>query len=244
MLTSPRRALMTSFSASIALFLATACGGNGASGTDGDGGSTFTGGGGSGNGTSSSSSSSSSSSTSGSGGSAVACHPTEADPTAAACTDTCVCQPTQTSSPEWCSSMLQDPGVDACPSGCNTCSAGSNQCGYDLPKGEAYVAPDCLTWVNGDTWIDEFQNENTCGGVYDSNGQFRFAINLIGSGAAYFTGEYRLSGKKIYWNRANATSMESGEGEINDTCDTITVRLYKAGETTPYYMQSIYWLHD
>lgn len=171
----------------------------------------------------------------GTGGGDV-CHPTLENGWCA--NEACECLPTDTSEESWCANW---PNI--CPPGVSTCGLGHNHCGYDLPLGEDYVAPDptCIGYVDGHTWSGQNGPDTVQPPLepYDKNGQYHVGFgSLLGGEAGYYNG-FIMSGLKFYWNRSIAAGFESGEGEITPDCESITVRFYYEGETTPYKTRTV-----
>ncbi|MBU1349146.1 hypothetical protein KJ781_03710 [Patescibacteria group bacterium] len=216
--------------------LAAACGG-GTDTNEGDGGgggnTTTTGSGNTGSG---SSTTTDTTSTGSGGGGGSVCNPTlENDFCANA--DSCDCLPTDTTEDSWCDAY-EAVSVFICPDGVDVCTPGHNTCGYDLPPGEDYVPADatCVTFVNGDGWAGNGTQSNIQSPYdpYDANDQLHIGFGSLFVGESEYYTNFTMSGKKFYWNRANASQYESGEGEIADNCTSLEVRFYGAGESTPY----------
>ncbi|MBU1033125.1 hypothetical protein KJ937_04310 [Patescibacteria group bacterium] len=157
-----------------------------------------------------------------------------------------MCSPTFSSDEEWCTAA-EDMELYICPEGLNVCTSDHNQCGYDLPEGEDYVPPDaeCKKFIDGDTWVDEDADQGKALSEYDENGQLEVGFGVLSHSAPYFS-NFKVSGKKIVWNRGNADSYESAEGEFGSDCEQITMRYYKGGkgdEIQPWLTRVIVWLH-
>lgn len=224
-----RSVLFTLFSAAT-LLIACGPGGTDANGTGGSGSastsSTSTGGtGGSGN------TATGGNAGSGSGGSTGnACTPSfedyncTADLTYTDCS--CDVMDTTDESPGmWCQGA-RSLGVEICPGPpANTCRVGHNNCSYDLPPGVDYepADPTCLGYVQNSTWTDENGNPGQSGIEFLPNGIVRTGIGaLMGPSNGYYLG-FLMSGKKLYYNMANAGNADVGEGELSPDCMTITV---------------------
>lgn len=162
------------------------------------------------------------------GGGSSYCEPTQDDPFALLCTESCTCPISHTTEPGWCNWW---PGI--CPDQGNICSAGHNQCNYDLPLGVDYIEPECGDYVNGDIWSALNSDKKDYSGLEYWGGQLHFGIPSLGGSEGYDS-LHVMNGKKIYWNRANAQNFESGEGEFSENCKTATMRYYLPGETVPY----------
>ncbi len=167
------------------------------------------------------------------------CHPSKDDPLVQNCAPDakCTCNETPYLPEAPCPSQIG-----------NVCSPGHNQCGCDLPLGEDYILPDpeCMTYIDGDTWGDKDGKHGDAISETDDNGQQEAHFSHLGSGAPYFTG-FKIQGEKIIWNQANRDQYESAEGEFSGDCKQITMRYYKPlkgdGELPPSSTAIITFLH-
>lgn len=159
------------------------------------------------------------------GGNPNVCTPTIVDVTCSGA-DTCACEPMGVSMPP----------EAACPSTAgNVCEPGHNQCGCDLPMGTDYVPPDptCIGYVNGDTWgVEGTAFSDPLDWSAAPNGQTIVGFgSLFGPDAPYYKGMI-MSGKSLYWNRANQM-LENCSGEFSPDCKRISINCVDgSGATT------------
>ncbi|MBI4139074.1 hypothetical protein HY479_02890 [Candidatus Uhrbacteria bacterium] len=219
--------------------LLAACGGNGETSSSGSGasGAGNAGSGGSGTGTGGGNGGSGT----GTGGGNGVCHPT-LDNGWCAGAESCECLETLNTSEAFCTEMAEQ-GLDMCPPDGNTCEPGHNRCGYDLPKGEDYIAGDCESHVSGDTWVLVGPGyETTAGSKKNPNNQL--VLGGVGSCGSENCNGLTVSGKKLYGYRFIREVVDTAEGEFSEDCRTITMRYYPVGSTQPSDTEEYSWLHD
>ena len=178
-----------------------------------------------------------------SGASGGTCSPKDATASNCAPDDVCTCNPTKTTSAEWCEDWAGQ-GIYICPEDANICSPGHNQCGYDLPKGEDYIPPDstCAEYIDGDTWAGDVVVKATL----NVNKELEVRFGLLEPSNSYFN-DFLVHGKKLLWNNANQDSYEWARGSFSEDCESITIDYYSplnGGEEQPsLHTTSFAWSH-